>query len=725
MNHKKLAIDLFKANKVKTFRLAPNSKSPLKKSKGFKDGEIHDIDYFDGFNVGITTGNGFCIVDIDPRNGGMNSLAEIKKKHRFDNTVWVRTGGGGHHLYYEYPKDLDLPSFQDVWPGIDFLANDHYAVAPGSIHPDTRKEYVFDADSNPEEVPIEVIPDWLLDIILTKKKQRDETIKLQGTSEILVTDKNTFDEVRDALTCISPDIDYQNWVNIGMALKSFGDAGFNVFEEWSRGGKKFKEGECARKWNSFTRNFGVNHEMIFRLAYDHGWEPEPPELSAEDNAWMDQLVANGIKEQEEKKAAPPQPIELPKEEIKADPSFDLPKIPFPFFRGFVKEIYDNAPFKYPSFSIGSALACIAGVAQNKFLGPTGSAVALYQIAIGQTGAGKDYYTNQVFEYLLHIGEGDILAPSFASGGGMLRTFAEYGSRVAVDSEIGRTIKNKYSSGSKNPQREPLVQHTLQLWDSKGSYKILGEANKKKEDSVPDIENAAYSIFGMTQPEVYLKAVDDDDLFDSGLIPRFIVYEEPTINRPHKAPKSFYPKIHDKPYEALQLIYQIELPAGRGRILCKSENGLIDYVWDVIDEPNHKLMAQTVNSRERYSLNRVSANVVRIASLVAIFEAYASKSFVPVVTTEMINWAYYWLLGLSKPEAKEEVSESRMLEEKLIKIFEKNNGKATMSDLRHVKNRQFGGSSAKLKEWLKGLVDVGLLELHKEGKKYEYRNIGLD
>ena len=47
-------------------------------------------------NTGVATGRGLVVLDIDPRNGGDESLAELIEKYGpLPETVTVSTGGGG------------------------------------------------------------------------------------------------------------------------------------------------------------------------------------------------------------------------------------------------------------------------------------------------------------------------------------------------------------------------------------------------------------------------------------------------------------------------------------------------------------------------------------------------------------------------------------------------------------------------------------------------------
>ena len=68
---------------------------------------------------------------------------------------------------------------------------------------------------------------------------------------------------------------YQEWVNVGMALK---EEGYHAsdWEAWSsRDTGRYHQGECSRKWNSFNgASSPVTGGTIVQLAKEHGWNPE-------------------------------------------------------------------------------------------------------------------------------------------------------------------------------------------------------------------------------------------------------------------------------------------------------------------------------------------------------------------------------------------------------------------------------------------------------------------
>ena len=71
------------------------------------------------------------------------------------------------------------------------------------------------------------------------------------------------------------DCDYQEWCNVGMALKHEGYA-VGDWDAWSRNDKRYHDGECDRKWNSFNEAAGsiITAGTIIEMARQRGWQPK-------------------------------------------------------------------------------------------------------------------------------------------------------------------------------------------------------------------------------------------------------------------------------------------------------------------------------------------------------------------------------------------------------------------------------------------------------------------
>jgi len=92
----------------------------------------------------------------------------------------------------------------------------------------------------------------------------------------MVTENHDNKNLLEILEHIHPaDLDYQEWVNIGMGLK---EAGYTAsdWDAWSRrDAHRYHQGECFRKWESFRGTSNpITAGTIVQMAVDHGWQPE-------------------------------------------------------------------------------------------------------------------------------------------------------------------------------------------------------------------------------------------------------------------------------------------------------------------------------------------------------------------------------------------------------------------------------------------------------------------
>ena len=85
-------------------------------------------------------------------------------------------------------------------------------------------------------------------------------------------------------------LDYQEWVNVGMALKHEGLT-CDIWDSWSRSDSRYKSGECTRKWKTFREDAStiVTGGTIYELAKRYGYKPE--EVKVFD--WDDEISDDG------------------------------------------------------------------------------------------------------------------------------------------------------------------------------------------------------------------------------------------------------------------------------------------------------------------------------------------------------------------------------------------------------------------------------------------------
>jgi putative DNA primase/helicase len=134
-----------------------------------------------GGNLGVRTGKqSTCFVlDVDPRNGGDESLALLVEKYgALPATYTVRSGGGGWHFYFRLP-DFEVASGTNVLgPGLDIKGEHSYVVAPGSVHARTGALYEVTRDA-----AIAPPPPWLVELLRHRRNSKSARSQRVGSAE--------------------------------------------------------------------------------------------------------------------------------------------------------------------------------------------------------------------------------------------------------------------------------------------------------------------------------------------------------------------------------------------------------------------------------------------------------------------------------------------------------------------------------------------------------------
>lgn len=107
------------------------------------------------------------------------------------------------------------------------------------------------------------------------------------------------DDIRELLKYINPAaLDYQEWVNVGMALKQEGYTAAD-WDQWSQADTRYKRGECFRKWGSFRNENGgapVTGGTIYEYARRGGYVmPEHDDGPGHALDWNDSIVKDDLR----------------------------------------------------------------------------------------------------------------------------------------------------------------------------------------------------------------------------------------------------------------------------------------------------------------------------------------------------------------------------------------------------------------------------------------------
>jgi hypothetical protein len=117
-------------------------------------------------NLGLSTAR-LVVMDVDPRHGGDETLAALEREHEFPPTWRVLTGGGGEHVYFACPADVEVHCSNAeqnpvIGPGVDIRGRAGYVITPPSRHISGRP-YAWSVDHHPADVPLAAAPAWLLE----------------------------------------------------------------------------------------------------------------------------------------------------------------------------------------------------------------------------------------------------------------------------------------------------------------------------------------------------------------------------------------------------------------------------------------------------------------------------------------------------------------------------------------------------------------------------------
>jgi hypothetical protein len=200
--------------------------------------------------VGVATGpkseggSDLVVVDIDrnhknkPGVDGMVAWEALRDVHSDPlETITAITSNNGRHLFFAYPDGYIIKSRNDVLgEGVDVKATGGYVIFAPSDG--------YSWELSPQEYPIMSLPEWLLNRIGSL------------TGEAAKVHASSISSAQNALKNLKPSRadNYDEWLHVGMALHELGEDGLILWDSWSQRSEKYKPGDCAQKWQSFSAN---------------------------------------------------------------------------------------------------------------------------------------------------------------------------------------------------------------------------------------------------------------------------------------------------------------------------------------------------------------------------------------------------------------------------------------------------------------------------------------
>jgi hypothetical protein len=227
----------------KLFPLKKHEKIPYT-SHGFKDAssDYKQIEKwyrsFPGCNWGMATGD-IVVIDIDVHKGG-------ELNANYPKTLMVQTANKGFHLYYSNPNKEDVRnSVEAIAPGVDVRGYGGYVVVPPSTL-GAGKEYTWDKVVPMVEVPLSLFKDTQTPV--PEKEQISDDVTSDLKKAIVAMTRLSTERVDN----------YEKWVGVGQCLYCLGQAGLQLWDDWSKKSDKYISGKCAEKWETFdNKGLGV------------------------------------------------------------------------------------------------------------------------------------------------------------------------------------------------------------------------------------------------------------------------------------------------------------------------------------------------------------------------------------------------------------------------------------------------------------------------------------
>ena len=142
--------------------------------------------------VGVVCGmaSGIVVVDIDG-SVGIQTFTDIGGDSKMLGCPITQTGGGGFHLFFEYP-DPDVCGYEvknsvgKIGKGIDVRSTGGFVVAPPSTHVSggkycwVAKPWWIDNAAQPNSITIDAIPNWLVDSMVSSDRPNRDAIASGG-----------------------------------------------------------------------------------------------------------------------------------------------------------------------------------------------------------------------------------------------------------------------------------------------------------------------------------------------------------------------------------------------------------------------------------------------------------------------------------------------------------------------------------------------------------------
>jgi hypothetical protein len=289
------------------------------------------------------------------------------------------------------------------------------------------------------------------------------------------------------------DLDYDSWVRIGLAIKgSLGEAGKDVFTDWSDQAAKNDPAVTEKAWASF-RPDRIGAGTIYHLAMERGWKPEPGMVLDGSQPTDECHPASGLLARLD--------VAADTDAVTAPASFNL-TIPGGLVGKLTDYMLSTARRPQPLLSLGASLCAIGALMGRLYRTESNLRSNLYVVGIADSGSGKNHSREIINEVLFEAGLANHLGGNkIASGAGLLTAL--------------------------HRQRSPrhiteILDNMTELYTSAGGIFLGAEyANRDGTNERRDIVQPCLCVYGTTTPMHFWGALQGANVVD-GSLARFLI-----------------------------------------------------------------------------------------------------------------------------------------------------------------------------------------------------------
>ena len=175
--------------------------------------------------------------------------------------------------FYRFSGERSCALRKDGQTVAEILAGKRLVILPPTIHPDTGQPYRWLTPETLLDRPAASLPTLdatrLAALFEQPKRRRPRPRSPEPGNR-----SRDAGVLAEALQHIPPDLDRPSWIRIGMALKAaLGDAGFELWDNWSSTGTKYDASQMPAQWRSFPEQGSITAGTLFYFAKQHGWTP--------------------------------------------------------------------------------------------------------------------------------------------------------------------------------------------------------------------------------------------------------------------------------------------------------------------------------------------------------------------------------------------------------------------------------------------------------------------